>query len=72
MENNTMKNNKKKYQKKEMKMMKSIKKNTDNEGITISHLDIYASVRKTVPTKPSKYMESKKVYNRKDKSWKNY
>jgi len=42
----------------------------DCESITISHLDIYASIRKTVRAKSSKYMESKKVYNRKNKSWK--
>ena len=67
-----MKKNKNKYKKKDMKMMKNFKKNTDNEGITISHLDIYSSVRKMTPIKSSKYIESKKVYNRKDKSWKNY
>ena len=47
---------------------KSKNKDCDNT-ITISQLDIYASVRKVVSTKPSKYMESKKIYNRKDKSW---
>jgi len=53
---------------KEILIKKSKSKDCDNT-VTITQLDIYASVRKVVPTKPSKYMESKKIYNRKDKSW---
>lgn len=47
--------------------MKRKKKGHKN---VISQLEIYSSVRKGVQTRPSKSMDSKKKYNRKDKSWK--